>query len=105
MAEVVGSILTWITFCHWISFLSWDAPWCNLPIYFRQELKESRHENRNLKEQMKNIQENSHSQQQLTDAEIITFKSLALQQDISSQTIVKSVVTGSEEPQLKIPRT
>ena len=77
-----------------------------MSIYFRQELKESRDENRNLKEQIKNIQENSHSQQQLTDAEITTLKSLALQQNISSatQTIVKSVVTGSEEPHFKFLR-
>ena len=74
---------------------------CSL-MYFRQELKESRHENRNLKEQIKNTQENSYSRQQLPDAEVTTLMSLALQQDISSatQTIVKSVVTGSEEPQL-----
>ena len=81
----------------------------NLPAYFRQELKESRDKNCKLQEQIKIIQENSNrfSQQQLTDDDISTLKSLTLHQDISStaQTIVKSVAIGNEKPLSEFPRT
>ena len=74
-----------------------------LPVYFSRELKEAKQENCNLKVQLKQIQENSNrfSQQQLTDGEITTLKSLALHQDISSATqiSVKSVATSPEAPQ------